>query len=636
MGKGKGKKEKKKDEGPKENQGPDPEAEFEILLTSKNLELAENKAKAERLTAAIAELRSGNQTLNDTLVFVKKDSSDILAHLERDMLEKRSTVALLSEKVDALTVELEATLTRIAELEKEREEASSEIAAATRSIEEKLELETLVTELRATITNQTKTIQNNDIHISSLDQQLKTTNRALDDLQLELSRSTATVQVSDNLWTLKRAKQRLKSANVEDDTNLPYMRARNSLNMVGRMAILFGGTTKDGSLCSNELFVLNTETNEWERNPGAGEVPGARGGHAVVLSQKKRLLMFGGRTANPIPLSNDLYMLNPDNFKWVKMQVLGDDVPEAVEKATMCCSGENILLLGGDATQSHVEGQVELARIPAHGWLLSIEGASANKCTWRRVEFSGRPPRRCNASLTESPDGRYLFLFGGADASGECTNDVFVLNVDRSEWSVPEMVMGTKPPAREGHAATIVGRFLVVSGGYNEHGRLFDAHVLDTESMVWEALDTSLNQTGAGEVDRAKCTVIANDGRRVFMMVSNAGSQLDELVMLDITIPDEAFQQNVFVRKEVIQVEAVQDENDMRQIKLGWKPPTNTKARVVLYKVRGATRGALARGGGNLCRGDVVLLLSFVSLACPLTSLLLLCSAQGRGVYCCS
>lgn len=143
-------------------------------------------------------------------------------------------------------------------------------------------------------------------------------------------------------------------------------------------------------------------------------------------------------------------------------------------------------------------------------------------------------------------------------------------------------------------------------------------------------------RTGAGEVDRAKCTVIANDGRRVFMMVSNAGSQLDELVMLDITIPDEAFQQNVFVRKEVIQVEAVQDENDMRQIKLGWKPPTNTKARVVLYKVRGATRGALARGGGNLCRGDVVLLLSFVSLACPLTSLLLLCSAQGRGVYCCS
>jgi hypothetical protein len=39
------------------------------------------------------------------------------------------------------------------------------------------------------------------------------------------------------------------------------------------------------------------------------------------------------------------------------------------------------------------------------------------------------------------------------------------------------------------------------------------------------------------------------------------------------------------VRKEVIQVEAVQDENDMRQISLTWRPPSNTKARVASYKV---------------------------------------------------
>jgi hypothetical protein len=69
-----------------------------------------------------------------------------------------------------------------------------------------------------------------------------------------------------------------------------------------------------------------------------------------------------------------------------------------------------------------------------------------------------------------------------------------VLNVDRKEWSIPEMMMGTKPVAREGHVACMIGRFLVVSGGYNDHGRLFDAHVLDTDTMVWEALDTSLNQ----------------------------------------------------------------------------------------------------------------------------------------------
>jgi len=39
------------------DEGPDVEAEFEVLLTSKNLELAEAKAKAERLTAGLDTLR---------------------------------------------------------------------------------------------------------------------------------------------------------------------------------------------------------------------------------------------------------------------------------------------------------------------------------------------------------------------------------------------------------------------------------------------------------------------------------------------------------------------------------------------------------------------------------------------------
>ncbi|KAK3261915.1 hypothetical protein CYMTET_29205 [Cymbomonas tetramitiformis] len=110
----------------------DKEAEFEMLMTSKNLELAETKAKAERLQDELVSMREAHNTLNDTLVGVKKDSSDILAHLERDMLEKRGTVAVLSEKVEALTAELEETRARILQLEKEREERDAEINQAQR------------------------------------------------------------------------------------------------------------------------------------------------------------------------------------------------------------------------------------------------------------------------------------------------------------------------------------------------------------------------------------------------------------------------------------------------------------------------------------------------------------------------
>jgi hypothetical protein len=54
--------------------------------------------------------------------------------------------------------------------------------------------------------------------------------------------------VAEHAWTLKRAKQRLKTANPEDESNVPQTATRNTLTMVGRMGILFGGTSKEDTL----------------------------------------------------------------------------------------------------------------------------------------------------------------------------------------------------------------------------------------------------------------------------------------------------------------------------------------------------------------------------------------------------
>mmetsp|Transcript_10386 Transcript_10386/g.12158 ORF Transcript_10386/g.12158 Transcript_10386/m.12158 type:complete len:712 (+) Transcript_10386:244-2379(+) len=582
-------------------EGSDKEAEFEMLMTSKNLELAECKAKAERLMDELFTMRENNSQLNDTLSGVKKDASDILAHLERDMLEKRGTVAVLSERVEGLTTELDNTRLRIQELEKEREEASAEISAATRSIEEKHELEGLVSELRSTISTQNKHLTANENTITSLEQQVKSTQRTLDDLRLELSRSTTTVHVAGYQWTLKRSKHRLTGV-AGDENNIPSVRERNSLSAVGRMAILFGGTLK-GGLCSNDTFVLNTENLQWEKYAGQGEVPCARGGHSVILNNKKRLLVFGGRRN---PLMNDLYALNPDTMKWVSIKAKDAqaNLPESVEKAGLCITGDQVLLLGGDTTQRH--GEVSsAAKIPVNGWLLNIEGGEAE---WTPTEFTGVVPQRCNFSVTESPDGRYIFTFGGSDANGVCTNQLHILNVDRLEWSNPEMVMGAKPAPREGHCAAMFGRFLVISGGWNENGRLGDTHVLDTEAMCWEALDTQhvQNQMHGDDRLRARTVVITNDVR-IIMLGSSGGNVLDEVDIMDITIPDEAFQNNVYVRSDMILVEAIQDENDMRQIRLTWRPPANIKARVSQYKVMMSLGGSamvkeMYRGVEESCR----------------------------------
>lgn len=84
-------------------------------LLQKALAAKANHAETLELKLGV---RGWPQTLNNTLKGVKKDSEDILAHLERDMMEKRTAVTTLGQKVNALSTELEATNLRIAELEK--------------------------------------------------------------------------------------------------------------------------------------------------------------------------------------------------------------------------------------------------------------------------------------------------------------------------------------------------------------------------------------------------------------------------------------------------------------------------------------------------------------------------------------
>eukprot|EP00976_Prorocentrum_cordatum_P012476 249637-Prorocentrum_minimum.AAC.1 len=65
---------------------------------------------------------------------------------------------------------------------------------------------------------------------------------------------------------------------------------------------------------------------------GSGDVPCARGGMAVCLNNKRRLVVFGGRSGRNNPLLNDVYLLNPDSMKWVQLKVVGSDIPDPVEK----------------------------------------------------------------------------------------------------------------------------------------------------------------------------------------------------------------------------------------------------------------------------------------------------------------
>jgi hypothetical protein len=50
-------------------------------------------------------------------------------------------------------------------------------------------------------------------------------------------------------------------------------------------------------LCRNEVYMLNTETNQWERSAGIGDLPAPRASHCAAVTSKKRLMFYGGRKA---------------------------------------------------------------------------------------------------------------------------------------------------------------------------------------------------------------------------------------------------------------------------------------------------------------------------------------------------
>lgn len=69
-----------------------------------------------------------------------------------------------------------------------------------------------------------------------------------------------------------------------------------------------------------------------------------------------------------------------------------------------------------------------------------------------------------------------------------------VCKVSQRSMHVQVTVSGNSPTAREGHAACILSRFLLVSAGNHldpagTHRRLADTHILDLGTPSWECID---------------------------------------------------------------------------------------------------------------------------------------------------
>jgi N-acetylneuraminic acid mutarotase len=249
-------------------------------------------------------------------------------------------------------------------------------------------------------------------------------------------------------------------------------------------------------------------------------MPVAVHGHATVVVNSRRIVVFGGYTSGEY--SNACYVFDPQTMAWSEPPQQGE-WPEARRDMAFCCVQRRLLIHGGyrsqllsleDVDKKDEEGKkgrkVETKQTDAGTkapsqqpgmetitledlWTADV---GSRGVTWHRL------PSRKYAKYGHSAvawEDRVVF-FGGVEtppakevAAGtnvvRCVNTIHVLaNVGSAAWLDVENE-GPKaaiPRARAFHSATVVDQYMIIYGGYDVNEQLLqDVCTLHLPSMTW-------------------------------------------------------------------------------------------------------------------------------------------------------
>ncbi|KAJ1961517.1 hypothetical protein IWQ62_003839 [Dispira parvispora] len=184
----------------------------------------------------------------------------------------------------------------------------------------------------------------------------------------------------------------------------------------------------------------------------------ARVAHTSVWSShQQKLVVFGGVNAagkNINGIRDDLLVLDTKEKSWNVLDLPENLGPKRTQHAAAMLNSTHMAVLGGTENGN----LVAMDTVP----LLNMENMR-----WSALKVNGNPPapRRMHTAVTV---GEKIVLYGGADASFEAAYaDVFTLahNHDKDQWEWTQHKLPKLPHGRYGHAATVVGKYMVVTFG---------------------------------------------------------------------------------------------------------------------------------------------------------------------------
>lgn len=126
--------------------------------------------------------------------------------------------------------------------------------------------------------------------------------------------------------------------------------------------------------------------------------------------------------------------------------------------------------------------------------------------TWSTPEVTGSPPSPRTFHTSSAAIGNQLYVFGGGERGAQPVQDVklHVFDANTLTWSQPE-THGSPPSPRHGHVMVAAGTKLFVHGGLAGDKFFDDLHCIDIGDMSWQKLDP----TGAAPVGCAAHAAVA-------------------------------------------------------------------------------------------------------------------------------
>ncbi|XP_004225654.2 kelch domain-containing protein 1-like [Ciona intestinalis] len=289
--------------------------------------------------------------------------------------------------------------------------------------------------------------------------------------------------------------------------------------VLGGKLYLFGGVllnTGNQDSESNELLVLDVESGVWGKEKCTGDLPSQRSG-ATMVAVGKKLYLFGG-LSQFTGWMDDFYSYDVETKVWT--QITAKDGPSPRDKLSAAVFESKIYFFGGfgpagedevsaeDVLPIDDDGDDEYEDIDELQEVRNFQDAA--NFTWSdqlfifdtvtekwelKIPENVEKLPSARAAHTVTPivgfgGQKSLFVFGGKDSKSR-QNDLWRYSVEKNTWECCH-TFGRQPQPRSFHAATAVGKRLIIHGGRGiSDQHLSDFNIFDTETMQWLQPDVS-------------------------------------------------------------------------------------------------------------------------------------------------